>query len=156
MHLRKLWERLTTNSISLELEREVARMRAENTRLRAENRALLNSILGIAGIPPIIVHTPEEALMNDVAPANVPRDSSVNALNAASSDPFPALTRPDKPANPKPESVIPSRGPRLVGTRRNLRHNGTQLNSSPPRRRSWQQINRMLELESARKKPQEI
>jgi|HubBroStandDraft_6_1064221.scaffolds.fasta_scaffold01036_9 hypothetical protein len=156
MHLRKFWERLTATSHSLELEREVARTRAENTRLRAENRALLNSILGIAGIPPITVLASEEIPMNDVAPPNVTRDSATSSLNAASRDSFPALTRPDKPGNSKPEPVIPRHGPRLAGPRRTLRHNGTQLHASPPRRRSWQQINRMLELESARKKPQEI
>ncbi len=35
------------------LEEEVARERAENNRLRAENRALMNSLLGTAGFPPV-------------------------------------------------------------------------------------------------------
>jgi hypothetical protein len=35
------------------LEAEVARERAENERLRAENRALTNSLLGTAGFPPV-------------------------------------------------------------------------------------------------------
>ena len=35
------------------LEEEVARERAENERLRAENRALMNSLLGTAGFPPV-------------------------------------------------------------------------------------------------------
>jgi hypothetical protein len=35
------------------LEAEVARERAEVERLRAENRALLNSLLGTAGFPPV-------------------------------------------------------------------------------------------------------
>jgi len=35
------------------LEEEVARERAENARLRAENRALTNSLLGTAGFPPV-------------------------------------------------------------------------------------------------------
>ena len=35
------------------LETEIARGRAEIERLRAENRALLNSLLGTAGVPPI-------------------------------------------------------------------------------------------------------
>ena len=35
------------------LEGEVARQRAEVERLRAENRALLNSLLGTAGFPPV-------------------------------------------------------------------------------------------------------
>ena len=36
-----------------ELEEQVARERAENERLRAENRALMNSLLGTAGFPPV-------------------------------------------------------------------------------------------------------
>jgi len=35
------------------LEEQVARERAEIERLRAENRAMLNSLLGTAGAPPI-------------------------------------------------------------------------------------------------------
>lgn len=35
------------------LEEEVARERAESERLRAENRALMNSLLGTAGFPPV-------------------------------------------------------------------------------------------------------
>jgi hypothetical protein len=35
------------------LEAQVAHERAEIERLRAENRALLNSLLGTAGVPPI-------------------------------------------------------------------------------------------------------
>ena len=44
--LRTLWQRITTTRYTRALEAEVAR-------LRAENRALLNSILGIAGVPPL-------------------------------------------------------------------------------------------------------
>lgn len=35
------------------MEEEVARQRVENDRLRAENRALTNSLLGTAGFPPV-------------------------------------------------------------------------------------------------------
>lgn len=35
------------------LEEEVARERTESERLRAENRALMNSLLGTAGFPPV-------------------------------------------------------------------------------------------------------
>jgi hypothetical protein len=35
------------------LEDEVARLREEISRLRLENRALLNSLLGTAGVPPV-------------------------------------------------------------------------------------------------------
>src|SRR5271168_3927510 len=48
MTLRGIWSRLAATNYTRALEREVAR-------LRAENRALLNSILGIAGVPPITV-----------------------------------------------------------------------------------------------------
>lgn len=43
---------LRTNYVA-RLEDEVARQREETERLRAENRALLNSLLGTAGFPPI-------------------------------------------------------------------------------------------------------
>lgn len=36
-----------------ELEAEIARERAEIERVRTENRAMLNSLLGTAGVPPI-------------------------------------------------------------------------------------------------------
>jgi len=42
-----VWSRLTANLYVQSLELEI-------TRLRLENRALMNSILGIAGVPPVI------------------------------------------------------------------------------------------------------
>jgi hypothetical protein len=48
MDFRELLSRATSTKYTRTLEAEV-------TRLRAENRALLNSILGIAGIPPVVV-----------------------------------------------------------------------------------------------------
>lgn len=43
---------LQSNYVRL-LEEEVARERAGNERLRVENRALMNSLLGTAGFPPV-------------------------------------------------------------------------------------------------------
>ena len=43
------------------LEAEVMRERAEIERLRTENRALLNSLLGTAGVPPIEAPLPHPA-----------------------------------------------------------------------------------------------
>ena len=54
MKLRELWGRLVGANYTSALERDVAR-------LRAENRALLNSILGIAGVPPIVVAADDPA-----------------------------------------------------------------------------------------------
>jgi len=48
MNIQTIWRRVTATRYTRALEVEVAR-------LRAENRALLNSILGIAGVPPITV-----------------------------------------------------------------------------------------------------
>jgi hypothetical protein len=42
----ELWKKLTST-------RYVGMLEAEVTRLRGENRALMNSILGIAGVPPL-------------------------------------------------------------------------------------------------------
>jgi hypothetical protein len=43
---------LRTKYVAL-LEDEIARERTANERLRTENRALLNSLLGTAGFPPV-------------------------------------------------------------------------------------------------------
>ena len=48
MMFREWVQRFVSSKYTQALEAEVAR-------LRAENRALLNSILGIAGVPPIVV-----------------------------------------------------------------------------------------------------
>ena len=48
------WLKTVTRSRHVRaLEEGIARERVENERLRAENRALLNSLLGTAGYPPI-------------------------------------------------------------------------------------------------------
>ncbi|HKQ86250.1 MAG TPA: hypothetical protein VJS43_05690, partial [Candidatus Acidoferrales bacterium] len=83
----------------------VRALEAEVERLRAENRALMNSILGIAGIPPV---------MTQSAPAQPPTNA-------------PRSTSNGKVAN----------GSAVV---------------APVRKRSWQQVNRALEIEAAKKK----
>ena len=120
MNLAEIWRRLTTTRRARILETELARERAANaeqgieiTRLRAENRALLNSILGIAGVPPV--------------------SASLDDLTATQSQ------------NATPPSVA-----------RTANHSGPRANSTPhaaapTRRRSWPQIHRLLEFESAQK-----
>jgi len=95
-----LWHRFTRTNRRRELEAEVARQRAEidrqrneMDRLRPENRALLNSILGIAGIPPIKF------------PAQSHSESSTRPL--ADDD---STFRPPPPANHAGQKGLP--GPR--------------------------------------------
>lgn len=96
-------------------------------RLRAENRALLNSILGIAGVPPITV---------------IPDSVSVGAQFAATEPQHAAVADLKQPTRPTKMNVANG--------------NARDVNAvTPMRRRSWHQIYRMLEIDSARKKPQE-
>jgi hypothetical protein len=114
-----MWQRITTTRYTRALEAEVARERAENERLRAENRALLNSILGIAGVPPLpVVSAP---------PSTSPLSSSPPIGTDV--------------ASPPPPQASPKQGASVA---------------IPMRRRSWQQINRMLEFESTKKKESNV
>jgi len=107
--MREFWAKLTSRRYERTLEAEVAR-------LRAENRALLNSILGIAGVPPISVPLESE--------------SGLVRRSDEGSDSHRALRKP---------AVKSSQGIQAT---------------TPMRRRSWQQINRELEFESAKKSEQ--
>ncbi|MGH9714075.1 MAG: hypothetical protein ACRD5M_12330 [Candidatus Acidiferrales bacterium] len=109
--LRALWQRITTSRYTRALEAEVML-------LRAENRALLNSILGIAGVPPV----------------PVPELSATQSNDTASRHPAPQVHSD------------------LAGEHKTASSDATPSIAVPMRRRSWQQINRMLEFESARKK----
>jgi hypothetical protein len=55
----ELWKKITST-------RYVRMLEAEVTRLRAENRALMNSILGIAGVPPLPVTEAQAATIHAV------------------------------------------------------------------------------------------
>jgi len=109
MAMGELWRRMTTR-------RYVRALEAEVSRLRAENRALLNSILGIAGVPPI--------------PA-----TAGNFDEGRPSSRYDGSPRADRSGRQANRSMMP----------------GVQA-TAPMRRRSWQQITRALELESARRK----
>ena len=125
-----------------------ARWNSRSSRLRAENRALLNSILGIAGIPPIPLPT-----FTPPSPADGHSESPTHSSGGDES-----LSRPTS-SNPQtaPQSDSSSR-------QSAARNDSSPSPSTPPRqlvapstlspirrRRSWHQINRMLELESAKK-----
>jgi hypothetical protein len=108
--MREFWAKLTSRRYETTLEAEVAR-------LRAENRALLNSILGIAGVPPISV-----AMDGESKPVG---------HSGEGNDSYRALRKPAIKQGPQ----------------------GIQA-GAPMRRRSWLQINRALEFESAKKNEQ--
>jgi hypothetical protein len=133
-HLHNLWRRIVKSPYARSLEAELALERAvivrldaaiaqqsaeisqqgiEIARLRAENRALLNSILGIAGVPPV------PASLEDLAATTQSRIAATPAAPAASHS--------------------------------RSRANSTPHVAAPTRRRSWPQIHRLLEFESAQK-----
>ncbi len=122
----EIWRRVTASRYTRGLEAEVVR-------LRAENRALLNSILGIAGVPPICVVTASmETFGTPVADLNVDAAKATKADDTSRRDP----------------SLLRSIGMTVKSETRG----GRGQTASPMRRRSWQQIHRALEFESARKK----
>jgi hypothetical protein len=128
-------QRVTVTRYARALESELAQLRADCARLRSENRALLNSILGIAGIPPVLTSSAElpRSQPSPQAGSNAP------ASTASAEEGRPLGTPVTEPVSP---FVDRARGKTLA-----------QI-SAPVRRRSWQQINRTLEFEAARKKPQ--
>jgi hypothetical protein len=131
--IRQFFRRFTPTRHARTLEIELARVASENSRLREENRALLNSILGIAGIPPVYSTSAEQprSLLSPRAGSDVPA----------------------------PEPVSPTVARALVAsasqTERSLKSGKNRAELAPLRRRSWHQINRALEIKSARKGPQE-
>jgi hypothetical protein len=101
-------------------------LEADVARLRAENRALLNSILGIAGVPPVVVAD------NDVSPAAGLKPSVSSAA---------AITNGVR-------VTVPMKN----GAPRNRMASAIDQKATPMRRRSWPQIYRMLEINSTQKK----
>jgi hypothetical protein len=117
MNIQTIWRRISATRYTRALEAEVAR-------LRAENRALLNSILGIAGVPDSVSIGAQDAgsLHLDSGPANVAAGGTQATLPSAKMNATKGKTQ----------------GANMV---------------APMRKRSWHQIYRMLEIDSARKKP---
>jgi len=167
--LHSIWRRITSARSMRALNEDVARQRAEVARqaaeidrLRAENRALLNSILGIAGIPPIQI-----GLLG-------PRLGEPGRSDTTFTPPSPAAGHSESPtlssggdeSLSRPTSSSPQTAPQSDSSSRQsaARNDSSPSPTSPARqlaapstlspirrRRSWHQVNRMLELESARK-----
>ncbi|MFZ3217727.1 MAG: hypothetical protein WA192_16835 [Candidatus Acidiferrales bacterium] len=144
MKWQEMWSRILATRYTSALEAEVAR-------LRGENRALLNSILGIAGVPPIVVAADDPA-------ARIA--TRLGATGAATSAPA-QKPAPGVGGNPRTVAAVPSStstgsgapGANASTASATLRASrGTKGVATPVRRRSWHQIYRMLELNAARKK----
>jgi len=147
----KFWRRITRTNRIRALQTEIARQSAEIDRLREENRALLNSVLGIAGIPPLKFpaqsHSEsstrpladDDSTFRPPPPANHAGTENLSALRQEPE-------RPDSSGAPLPEE-------QSTRPRNDSPHSSPRMRAvAPPhRRRSWHQINRILEIESARK-----
>jgi len=131
---RDVGPRLVATNYTRALEREVAR-------LRAENRALLNSILGIAGVPPIVVPADEGA--PPVTVEFVTEKTAHERGGASETD-----TDAGKRATAQNASAL---SVKQIGQRASAQR-GMKSVAAPMRRRSWHQIYRMLEIDAARKK----
>jgi hypothetical protein len=138
---RTLWHSLARRRARAP-EPELARLRDENIRLRAENRALLNSILGIAGMKPL---PPDTAFTTTPATAG---HSEPSTLSRAPDQPLPTPASPaGGPASRPPNDVSSAPRQRQSGTRND---SSRRILHAPHRKRSWHQINRLLEFQSAR------
>jgi hypothetical protein len=132
MKLREIWRRLVATRYTGALEREVAR-------LRQENRALLNSILGIAGVPPIVVAADDPA-------ARVAVSASLATGSPLKSTPPESEHVSGKPTTSASALTAAQIAKRPAGGQ------GIKGVAAPMRRRSWHQIYRILEIDAARKK----
>lgn len=65
------------------LEDELARSRAEIERLRLENRALLNSLLGTAGVPPVEAPPAHPAQIAPVRRRSWPQIATTREIESA-------------------------------------------------------------------------
>jgi hypothetical protein len=173
----KIWRTMTTTRLTRAIEDEILphlraqnaeliRVRSENDRLRAENRALLDSILGIAGIPPVIVAEPS----NRGCHPEPTRDLSASSACAGRDAKERFLVAKDAPRNDRQEFVVRGSQERTPGTaplsekgrartkngaRAPRGGNGGKRDANviaPMRRRSWPQVNRALEVAALRKR----
>jgi hypothetical protein len=151
-------------------------------RLRAENRALLNSILGIAGIPPILreglqdrpplVLADEPGISEPPLPSSVSLPTKCHSESAAADDesrstpPHPSSMAAEKnsPGPQRPRNDIPPHSSSPQSFPPPSPHSPVPSSApasstpqrrqlaAPQRRRSWHQIMRTLEFESGKKK----
>jgi hypothetical protein len=143
MDIRTIWRWITATRYPRVLEAEVVR-------LRAENRALLNSILGIAGVPPITV-LPDSV---SIGASDAERVADGGAIQHKHRRTLQACTAAGSAGTSTAQSARAGDTPATTAPLTNGNAQGANV-VMPMRRRSWHQIYRMLEIDSARKKPQE-
>jgi len=129
---------------------EIQRQGAEIIRLRAENRALLNSILGIAGIPPLPATEADLATVQQSLHIAPPFSSTGNPACAAGDTQLDRATPASTATLCHPEVAAATEGSQGNDSPRTHGHTAPHL-AAPMRRRSWPQIHRLLEFESAQK-----
>jgi hypothetical protein len=148
MKPREIWRQVARlYDAAGESSSRIRALESEIARLRAENRALLNSILGIAGmkpLPPDVNFTTPAATAGHSGSSPQPRaaDRPLPTPTASSSSADVPSAPPQRQSETRNGSSQPSQSPTAAGR---------QLHAPPHRRRSWHQINRMLEIQSARK-----
>jgi len=164
--IRTLWRSLASPRVS---ESELARLHNEIARLRAENRALLNSILGIAGMKPL-PPAPLPSFTTQPASAghsesSTPPRAADRPLSTATSSGLPTAVASEPPLrqsetrNDSSTPVLSSRARAAVGPDEGSAVSPSaprMIHTPPHRRRSWHQINRLLEFQSARKDPERV
>ncbi|MGB8590899.1 MAG: hypothetical protein WA755_04755 [Candidatus Acidiferrales bacterium] len=134
MDFRQIWQTFTSTRYTRSLEDEIIR-------LRAENRALVNSIIGIAGIPPLKIDQDLERVRR----RNTPRANGTTLANDAT-----IAAGAGMPARERANNFR-SAAASAANDAQPARARGIMLPVNPTRRRSWQQIGRMLEIEDARR-----
>lgn len=109
-------------------------LECEVARLRAENHALVNSILGVAGIPPMRMAIAARAVQGESV-----RHASHVGIRNLRGDWESASRQPDKSG---PAGSFEAQDKRELQTAGEI--------VAPLRKRSWQQIERAREIEDAR------
>jgi hypothetical protein len=139
------WRNIVRAVVCAAKSSHMQRLEAEVARLRVENRALLNSILGIAGVPPVMVA------------GSGAEDGAVGAL------PMIEVGNGVKPNGSVAGGVLAGADPGALGKgRRSTGKSNSGANAgaskmqlTPKRKRSWQQVTRTREINAIKKKPQD-
>jgi hypothetical protein len=149
MKPREIWRQIARlYDAAGESSSRIRALESEVARLRAENRALLNSILGIAGMKPL---PPEPPATVFNTPAAIAGHSESSTHSRAADRPLSTPTAASSSTGVA--NALPPRQPETRNGSSQLSPvpKSRQLHAPAHRRRSWHQINRILEIQSSRK-----